>query len=178
MTDLNSLHYTDETDKCYGLAGMAITLAACDSRGLLVGMDLDAPSGDSMAVSQDFFFRGNPRMPAKYVWAQTLESFRLAVELVLGNLMCRSYVHGHRRALERSTADALRAFVRDEGAENCALEADEADSIFDEAYELSDRIFRHSGIHDIAGEFAALMAERRSLDATEIFEFMSRRGLR
>lgn len=175
MTELTTIQYKDETDKCYGLAGMAVMLAVGEDHELLVGMDLDGD--ESLVFSHDFFFRGNPLMPAKYVWTQTLAHFRLAVGLMLANMMCRRYV-GERRALERELAEAMRSLVRDEAGEQCALEADEADSLFDEAYDLSDRVFRHSGVRDIAREFANLLGSRRHLDASEIFEFMARRGLR
>ena len=173
---MDKLHYSDENDKCYGLAGMAITLAVCDARELLTGMDIDAPAGESVAMAPDFYLRGNPRMPAKYVWTRTLGHFRLAVELVLGNLMCRRYVRD-RKGLARETADSLRALVRQDADEHCALETDEAHRLFEEAYDLADRIFRHSGVHDIAHEFAEMIAGRRSLDAVEIFDFLARRGL-
>ena len=63
-----SLHYTDDRDMAYGVAGMTITLVALDGEEYFAGIDLDAPAGEQMLMSHDFGFKGNPRMSAKIVW--------------------------------------------------------------------------------------------------------------
>ncbi len=84
-----SLRYTDERDKSYGIAGMAITLVACDGEHLLAEIHLDAEPGECMVMTHDFGFKGNPRMSAKIVWEQTLKDLRITTSMALGNLACR-----------------------------------------------------------------------------------------
>ncbi len=175
--DNNSLSYTDDRDKAYGITGMTITLVACDGEHLLSQIDLDAAPGETMAMTHAYGFRGNPRMSAKIVWSQTLGDLRTTASMALGNLACRRYVLAHRR-LNRAEADALRDVIRGEAMEHCALEADEADALFDECLRFVDGIFTHSRVHDLAHSFAAELSERRNMSAGEAFELLQRLGLR
>lgn len=174
--ELSALNYSDGHDKSFGLAGMAITLVACDGQELLIGIDMDDTDGRSLLMSPEFTAKGNPRMSAKLVWTQSLEHFKLATSMILGNLMCRHYILRH-KALASDIADMLRSLARNEADELCALETDEADAIFNNCYNYVDRLFNHPGVRSIAEEFAEELRSRRNISASEIFDFLSRRGL-
>lgn len=42
---MEKLRYTDETDRCYGAAGMAISLVVYDGEEMLSAISLDGPRG-------------------------------------------------------------------------------------------------------------------------------------
>ena len=48
------LRYTDEKDKSYGLAGMAISMVVLDGEEYLDGLSIDAPTGEGIELSQEF----------------------------------------------------------------------------------------------------------------------------
>ncbi len=172
-----SLRYTDERDKSYGIAGMAITLVACDGEHLLAEIHLDAEPGECMVMTHDFGFKGNPRMSAKIVWEQTLKDLRITTSMALGNLACRRYILAG-KGLSQEETDGLRDAVRTEAHEHCSLEDDEADRLFDSCYRYVDRIFRHSGIRSVADGFADHLTRRRTLSAVEAIELLAQLGLR
>lgn len=175
--ELSELKYNDELDKSYGLAGMVISLVASDGEELLSEISMDAPAGESLVMSHDYFFSGNPRMSAKVVWSATLEHFRLSTSMLLGNVMCRRYVL-RRLPVDRATSDCLRELVCSEAGDSCALERDEADALFDRCYSYVDRLFSHNAVHSMAVEFSEILRKRRSLSAQEALETLNRLGNR
>lgn len=176
---MNNSHlgYRDERDKCYGITGMAITLVALDGEEYLAAVNLDADAAECVEMAPGFAFRGNPRMSAKIVWEQTLKDLRLTTSLALGNLACRRYVLDHDR-ISRIEAANLRDAMRGDAGEHCGLDSDEADRLFDSCLSYVDRIFSHSPVHTVAHSFAASLAERRSMTASEVVELLASLGLR
>ena len=115
----SSLRYSDERDKTYGIAGMAITIVALDGEKYLSGISLDAEPGEHIAMSYDYGMRGNPRISAKIIWEQAVNDLRLSTSMVLGNIACRRYVLGH-RPLGSADTEAIRLAVRSEAGTHCA----------------------------------------------------------
>lgn len=163
------LKYTDEKDKSYGLTGMAISMIVLDGEEYLSGMSIDAPVGEGVELSQDFYFIGNPRLSAKIAWNEILKHFQLSAGMVISNVMCRNYVQ-HRRKLSPDVVAYLKDFVREEARENCSLEDDESDMIFEKSLNYFDRIFSYARVHEIAHEFASAIVKQRSMTAQEIIE--------
>lgn len=172
-----SLRYSDERDKTYGIAGMTISLVACDGMDLLSEIHLDALPGECMVMTHDYGFKGNPRMSAKIVWSQTLKQLRTTAYMALGNIACRRYVLS-RRALTDSDTAPIREALRGEAHEHCSLDTDEADTLFDNCMAQIDRIFRHATVHEAARSFAEQLASRRTLSADEAVEILARLGIR
>ena len=175
--DKSRLCYADERDKTYGRGGMAITLVVLDSEDCLGGIDLDAEPADSFVMSNLFGFRGNPRMSAKILWSESVKELRLLASVALGNVVCRRYILQH-KGVERAELDELRQAIRCDADEQCALDNDEADRLFNSCLEHVDRLFRHPGIADIANSMAEFIGRRRSLSAMEAIEFLAQHGLR
>lgn len=173
----STLRYSDERDKTYGIAGMAITIVALDSEKYLSGISLDAEPGEYISMSNDYGMRGNPRMSAKILWEQSVNHLRLSTSMVLGNIACRRYVLGH-RPLDTADTEAIRAAVRDEAGSYCELERDEADRLFDGCLSYVLRIFRHPGIQDVAHTFSGRLAQRRTMSGAEAIELLGSLGLR
>ena len=165
----SKLRYTDEKDKSYGLAGMAISMFVLDGEEYLNGMSIDAPVGEGVDLSQDFYFIGNPRLSAKIAWNEILKHFQLSAGMVISNVMCRNYVQ-HRRKLNSELVDALKAFVREEAKENCSLDEDESDAIFEKSLNYFDRLFSYARVHEIANDFASAIVAQSSMTVQEILE--------
>ena len=162
----------DEKDKSYGLAGMAISLVALDGEEFLNGMSIDAPVGEGVDLSQNFYFIGNPRFSAKIAWNEMLKHLQLSSGMVISNVMCRNYVQ-HRHKLSSELIEALKEFIREEAKENCSLDEDESDMLFEKSLRYFDRLFSYSRVHDIAHEFAETIVRQRRLSSREIIEQLS-----
>lgn len=177
MNEDSILRYADERDKTYGIAGMTITLVACQADDLLAEVRLDAEPGETMLMTHDYGMRGNPRMSAKIIWAQTLNELRTTASMALGNIVCRRYVLAH-RALTPADTDPIRDAVRSEALTHCSLENDEADALFDRCMSTVDRIFRHAVVHEAARGFADELTRRRTMSAREAVDLLASLGLR
>ena len=174
--DHTSLRYTDERDKTYGLAGMAITLVAIDGEKYLCEINLDADAGEGIVMTHDYGFKGNPRMSARIIWEQTLAELRMTTSMTLGNIACRRYVPGH-RDIDQADITPVREAVRLEGLDHCGLDNDEADRLFDSCLSYVRRVFRHSGVQEVAHTFAGHISRRRTLSGAEAIEILSSLGL-
>ncbi len=175
--DESSLRYSDERDKSYGIAGMAITLVALDGLDYLEAVDLDAEPGHTMVMAHSFGLQGNPRMSAKIVWEQTVRELRLTTSMVLGNIACRRRI-GAGVPVKPADTTSVREAVRAEASGHCGLDDDEADALFRNCYDYVDRIFRHSALPPVVHGFVDKLAEQRSMSAAELSEILAQLGLR
>lgn len=166
---MEKFRYTDDSDRAYGAAGMAIGLVVYDGDDLLYSIDLDATPGDMLALSPDFFFAGNPGVSAKAAWTQMVKNFNLGVAMLISNVMCRHMVHSG-NDVPSDLAEELKNLAHEEGAGACALEADEVDRLFDKSYTYLWRVFSHRGVQAVAHDFASTLASRRTLSRLEILE--------
>lgn len=173
----SSLRYADERDKSYGIAGMTITLVACDGEESLAEIHLDAEPGECMVMSHAFGLKGNPRMSAKIVWHQTLNDLRLSTSMALGNIVCRRYILGG-RGLSPSDTAQLRSAVLADAAEYCSLDEDESGRLFDSCLGYVDRIFRQRAVAGVVEAFAEQLTHRRSMTASEAIELLAGLGVR
>lgn len=170
MDSNNILKYIDERDKSYGVAGMAIAVAAYDCEDSLSAIDMDAEPDRVVEFGSEFYFCGNPRLSAKIAWTEILKQFRLATGLLVANAMSRSYVQ-HRRRLSSEIENALRGYMHSSGAaDDVQLGEDEIDAVFDRNIEFFDRLFQMQPTHDAAHALAADLMDRRRLSAAETVE--------
>lgn len=173
MTEENSLRYADETDKCFGLAGMAISLVVWDSEELLRSISLDAPIEEAMLLSPDFYLNLSPRTGAKAAWEQALKRFQLTAAMTVANVTCRQIVRQQRSLIDGPIDEAMRNFLADEGAELCQLEPDEVSRIYGQALTHCSRIFRHPGVASIARQLSDTLDRQRTLSATDVLEILA-----
>lgn len=169
---LKTLKYRDERDKAYGLTGMVMALVLTDGENVMVEVSLDSPSGESMRFTPDFYFAGNPRYSAKLAWKQMLAHLNLTTGMLLGNTLCRSYLLDGMR-LSDDMLDAMRQLVREQGADYCQLEPDEADHLLSRNYNYFDRVFSHRGVAAVAHRFADHLQTRRNMTLAEILDELS-----
>lgn len=163
------LKYNDERDRSYGLTGVAISMVALDAEEYLDSISLDAPVGNSIEFSHDFFFITGPSFSAKSAWNERLKHFQITAGMIIANMMCRNYVQ-HRRKLSSDILDSLRDFVRDEGSALCSLEDDETDEVFNRSVSYFDRLFSYARVHEIANDFADNLINQRHVSAQEAVE--------
>lgn len=172
-TDNNVLKYTDETDKCFGLAGMCIALFVWDAESLLRGVNVDAPAEEGIEMQPDFYLELSPRLGAKAAWEQSLLRFRLTTAMMVGNLACRKISRFGHSALEPIIDCALREFLNEEGKILCQLDADEVSTIYGKTLMHSTRVFRHEGVTALAQDLAEEIAKHRVLSNSDVLELLS-----
>lgn len=165
----NCLKYIDDTDKCYGVTGMAIGIVALDAESLLESLSLDAEPGNSVKFTADYYFSGNPRLSARIAWNQILKHFQLSTAMLISNVMCRSYVNS-RSAISREMKDAMLGYVAQEGRETCSLDDDEVNKLFTNSFNYLHRLFSHQGVQSVAADFARTLTARRQLSRSEVIE--------
>lgn len=170
---MNELKYQDETDKAYGLAGMAISLVAWDAEEWLDSINLDARADEAIHMSTEFYLNIAPRVGAKALWEQALKRFQLTAAMMVANVACREMVKNRHGSLPGASDSALRSALYDEGAELCSLEQDEVSRIYGKSLSYCSQLFAHPGVKQVASEFADTLQKRRNLMSGEILELLA-----
>lgn len=168
----NILKYADETDKAYGLAGMAISLVAWDAEEWLEAINLDAQADEAMQMSAEFYLNIAPRIGAKALWEQSFKRFQLTTAMTVANVACREMVRKHYGALSGESDSALRKALYDEGDALCSLEQDEVSHIYGKSLAYCTRLFAHPGVQQLAETFANNLQTHRNLTASEILSIL------
>lgn len=162
------LRYTNEDDRAYGLAGMAISMASLDALDRITEIFLDS-DGPMVSFSQDYYFSSSPAVSPKAVWNNLLSNLQLTTSLVIGNVMARSLVRLGAEA-ENSIYEEIRSLVRDEAMEVCSLEPEEADAVFDKVMRHSRRLFYNPRLQPAVRELAGVISRRRRLSVLDLAE--------
>ena len=89
--DTFTLTYLNEDDRAYGLAGMAISLAALDAIDRVISVSLDA-KGPMVKFTGGYFFSSSPSVSPKAVWNNMVHNFYITSAMVVSNVMARSMV--------------------------------------------------------------------------------------
>lgn len=164
------LKYSDEEDRSYGLAGMAVSLMIWKADDMLARVDLDGP--DSIEFVPEYYFTGNPRLSAKVAWQYMLKRYQESMGMVIANVMCRHYMQRHRAPDAATRAELLRQ-LEQEGIEACSLEADEIRRLFDSSYDYLDRVFAHSGVQAVVRDFTAALRAQRALSRGDVADILA-----
>lgn len=161
-----SLVYSNEDDRAYGLAGMAISLAALDAFDRVAEISLD---GDDTMVefSNEYYFSGSPSISPKSTWGNMVQNFHITTSMVVSNIMSRSLVRMH-RDIPVELLGTLHSEIIREGQESCGLDEDEVDVLFNRALTQSRRIFSNPRLHPAINEFARIISRKRTLSGREI----------
>lgn len=171
-SEYKSLHYADETDRCYGLAGMAISLVVWDAEDMLLEIDLDAPAEEALRLTPDFYLTLAPKTGAKAAWEAAVGHFQLISALTVANVACRHIVrHGHSAISTALDAD-IRHFLTDEGAEIAQLESDEVSTVYGKILTHCTRIFRHPGVAQLASTLTDAIRQHKKLPAADVLEIL------
>lgn len=162
------LIYSNEDDRAYGLAGMAISIASLDALDRITEIFLDA-EGPMVSFSQDYYFYSSPTVSPKSVWNNLLANLQLTTSLVLGNVLARSLVRLGSE-VEQDVFDRIRDIVRAEGMETLDLDEEEADAVFDKVMRHSRRLFYNPRLQPAVRQLAGVISRRRRLSVIDLAE--------
>jgi hypothetical protein len=165
------MKYRSEDDKCYGVAGMVIGLSIFDADSLFTGVSMDGDGLDCIQFTPDFFFSGNPRIPAKDSWQCIYSHYQISMGLVIANTMCRKMVLD-RGQVDRKMRKALLDAASEEGKELCQLDEDEVEQIFDKSFSYLVRVFSNPNIRNAIKAFAEELKTRRNLTNYEVEDLL------
>lgn len=168
MAETLTLTYLNEDDKAYGLAGMAISLAALDAMDFVADISLDA-DGPMVNFSHQYYFPSSPAVSVKANWNNLLHNFYITSAMVLSNVMARSMVRMH-SPVPSDILDSLYAEIAEEGKETCSLEDDEIENIYNRTSSYMKRIFNNPRVKPAIDEFARTISRRRTLSGNEILD--------
>ncbi len=171
---MESLKYIDEEDKIYGLTGMAIAIVVWDEAEAIDSINVDGNVEDSVLFASDYVYAAPAGVSVKKVWEHNFLHYRLCMRLLLANVVCRHYMRNGSTPIKSSLEKLMRDILREEGVRQCALEADEIESVFAKNYDTVHRVFRHNGVQQVARDFAATLRECRTMSAGEIIDNLSR----
>lgn len=171
VTDSLTISYINEDDKAYGLAGMAISLAALDAIDRVASISLDS-DGPMVTFSHAYYFSGSPSISPKATWNNLLHNYYITSAMVLSNVMARSLVRLHENVPE-NILEEIRNRIYEEGRETCELEDDEIDRLYNKTYSYMGRIFRNPRLYSAIEEFVRTISRRRTLSGMEINDELS-----
>ncbi len=166
--EIFTLSYLNEDDKAYGLAGMAISLAALDAMDRVAEVSLDN-AGPMVTFSNQYYFSGSPSISPKATWDNLLHNYYVTSAMVISNVMARSLVR-LRRDVPSDVMKKIHEEIADEGRDVCSLEDDEIETIYDKTRSYMGRIFRNPRLHPAIEDFARTLSRRRSLSGNEIID--------
>ena len=161
-----TLAYQNEDDRAYGLAGMAISLAALNAIDREAEVSLDA-EGPMVSFSHADYFAGSPSISPKATWDNLIQNFHITPAMVMANVHSRSLVRMMREA-PRQILDEIHQEVISEGTETCGLERDEIDNLYNRTLSYTRRIFANPRLHPAIEEFVRVLSRRRVLSGMEI----------
>lgn len=165
------MKYRSDEDKCYGVAGMALSLNMLDADDMLDAVNVDADGFASIEFVPDFYFLGNPRLNAKESWQMFYERFKISVGLIIADGMSRKVIRD-RGFIDRKQRNHLLHAAREQGKALCGLENDEVDAIFDKYYEHIMRVFSNPGVRKAIGTLAQRLQEQRRFSHAELSDLL------
>ena len=163
-----TLAYSNEDDRAYGLAGMAISMASLDALDRITEVYLDA-EGPMVTFASNYYYSSAPSVSPKVVWENLMTNFQLTTSLVLSNVLARSLVRLGQEAEEDVFAQ-VRSLVREEGKDVCSLDEEEADLVFDKMMRHSRRLFHNPRLHPAVKQLAGVISRRRRLSVLDLAE--------
>lgn len=163
--------YADERDKCYGLAGVAISLNVWDGHQAIRQITIDGP--ESISFAPETGVCANPRMSAKIAWNDQLRQYQLLMGMALSNLMSRAIALRHKQ-IGSDLRDRFFAIADADGQAYCALEPDETKAIFDKTYHYLSSLYSNAQVISAVRQFADALHNRRTMTAAEVEEELAR----
>ncbi len=163
--------YKSETDRTYGIAGMALVMDIWDQESMLRGISLDGES--DMEFAPEFFCCTNQNFSAKTAYADMLRQYQMLSGLVISNILCRYRVN---RCVDLNAEElsTLHSYLCDQGADICSLDTDESTAMFKKIYSHLTDVYSTSRIHYAARRIADELVKRRHLSGVEVDELINK----
>lgn len=171
---MNSLKYTSERDRAFGVAGMATAVCMGGHARHCTGATLDAPHGAEITFAPAFFYRvqASPLISARKLWEEAVKDYAVSQNMVLANLMCRSMVENSSLPTP-ALLNAARRELRDMSREECELTDEEFSSMFDREISLLRRVFAVGEFADMCRRCASELISRRTIDSDDFIDIFS-----
>lgn len=160
-----SLKYTDDKDKSYGLAGLAVSLFIYESDDYLSSLSLDDES--PVTFIPEFYMVSNPDFSPKTVWSHLVKQYEIYIAMAVGNYLSRQLVY-KRQNVDPFAKTELRKTIYEEGKNTCSLDEDEIDSLFTKGYSNMQKVFSHPGVQNVVRDFADKLEKARTLSHDDI----------
>lgn len=168
MTEQLTLTYMNEDDRAYGLAGMAISLAALDALDRVAEISLDT-DGPMVSFSHAYYFPSSQALSAKSNWNNLLHNFYITSAMVISNVLARSLIRMHQEA-PQELMESVKHEIAEEGRDTCSLEDDEIENLYNRTSSRMRRIFNNPRVHPAVSDFVRIISRRRTLSGNEILD--------
>lgn len=171
MNSADILKYIDDTDRCYGVAGMALAAFILDYEKYIDSISIDRRGIDAVEFVPEFFMASSESISPKAAWEHTLQQFQIISSMLISNMMCRSMVR-HRCELRQSHHDAMLKALSEYAGE-CQLEGDESRQLFDKHFQYLARAYHNSRLHDAAQRLVDEFTSRHTLYHSDLCDLMA-----
>lgn len=171
MDSTESLKYKDETDRSYGVAGMALAAFMMDYEKYIDSISIDRKDIDSVEFTPEFFITLSECLSPKASWVHSLEQFQVITSMLISNVMCRSMVR-NRHEVEDKLRNRMLGCLHDYACD-CQLEDDEAEHLFYKHYEVLNRAYHNAQMHTMARRLVDELNTRRILHHCDLNELLS-----
>ena len=165
------MKYRDETDKCYGIAGMSIALAIFDAEDLLAGVSLDGEGLDCISFVPNYYISGTPLLSPSTAWQNVFQRYQVTLGMTIADSMCRKMVLDN-GSVDKKLRKALLDAACEEGKASCQLDSDEVERIFDKSFQYLLQTFKNKNVRSVIAEMAAALKERRSMSNCDVLEML------
>ncbi len=165
---IQQLAYMNEDDRCYGLAGMAVSLYKLGGLDRVASATIDT-EGPMVVFSHEYYYCGSPSLSPKAAWKNLVNNYYLTLGMVLGNVMARTIVRSSSEPAE-NLLDAIHTEAMAEGHDVCSLEDDEVERIFNSSVRQLKRLFSNPYVTPGVHELARTIARRRTMSGAELNE--------
>lgn len=172
-----TLKYKDESDRAYGLGGMAVCMFMLDMEQYIDDISLDSKPDEGLRLTVDFFHSSNQQLSAKSVWKDNLNRFQLTTGLLVSNVLSRALVR-HNEDVSRDLGELLISKLSEEGTSICALEKDEIRNIYYKTFSFFHSVFSDYRVASMLTDFVNTLRKERVLDRERIFNAFSALGNR
>lgn len=171
MNQSTILRYKDESDKSYGVVGMALSAFVLDFDRYLSSVNIDSDDMDCVQFIPEYYFSGNPSVSARVAWNILVERFQNLSGMMLGNVICRLTIAN--KQFSRAHYDSLLMLLEQEAKETCQLEGEEIVAIINKEYQQLNRIFSNHKVGSLIQEFNDKLTEKRFMSRSEIMELLN-----
>lgn len=162
------LGYLNEDDRCYGLAGMAVSLYKLGGLDRVASATIDT-EGPMVSFSHEYYYCGSPSVSPKAAWKNLVNNYYLTLGMVIGNVMARTIVRDSAEPAAE-LLDSIRVEAMAEGHDMCSLEDDEVERIFTTSVRQLKRLFSNPYVSPGIHELARTIARRRTMSGAELNE--------
>lgn len=163
-----TLKYKDESDRAYGLGGMAVCMFMLEMEQYIDDISLDSKPDEGLRLTVDFFHSPNQQLSAKSVWKENLNRFQLTTGLLVSNVLSRALVR-HNEDVSRELGELLISKLTEEGTSTCALEKDEIRDLYYKTFSFFHGVFSDYRVASMLNDFVNTLMEERILDRERIY---------